>query len=380
MRTLFKIIIAGAILAFFIGAIGAGFAVWTILEQRAYLAELQRQQNIAATLDLHHVELPFFVPVDGDEVSAATIDFEFMGQTHSIRPEVNYRVYHGAVALDRNRLWNSLWQELGFDDTQIFAAYYNFLTLEPQMNHAVESVLVQLRAIRDERNLTNDEYIELIVRYVQSFPYCYVHGNIDNPPWMMGCPRMPIQVLVDGTGDCDETSMLLAVLLYREGYAVSLLNFEEEQHMVLGLGVEGEGFENTGYAFVETTSLIYISEVPEMLEGDIVIESVPEVLVIGSRPIENQQAYFSAEALAEIERIIDVRERAEAAADEKFRFIERTPMSLAEFNRQVALYEITFVAMNEFRSTSYEEGGKCDGIFMDRACAIEWINANAWWE
>ena len=358
----------------------AGFFVFVVLEQYARISELQRQRNVAAVFVTQSVELPHLVPMDGEEVSAATIDFEFMGEAHSIQPQVNYRVYHGAVALDRSRLWDSLWQEAGFDDSQLFAAYYNFLTLEPQMNHAIESVLVQLRDIRDERNLTNDEYIELIVRYVQSIPYCYVHGNLDNPLWMLGCPRMPIQVLVDGRGDCDETAMLLAILLYREGYAVSLLNFEEEQHMALGLSVEGDGFENTGYVFVETTSLIYISEVPEMLEGDIVLESVPDVLVIGSRPVENQQPYFSAEALAEIARIIDVRERAEAAADEKFRFIERTPMSLAEFNRQVALYENTFVAMNEFRSTSYEEGGSCDGIFMDRVCAIRWIEKHAWWE
>ena len=374
LRNLVTVVVVLALLAL------AGLFVLMALEERAYLAELERQRRTAAALAVQNVEPPFLVPMDGEEVSAATIDFEFMGKAHSIQPQVNYRVYHGAVALDRDRLWSDLWDKAHFDNVQLLSDYYNFLTLEAQMNHAIEDVLVQLRAIRDERDLTNDEYIELIVRYVQSIPYCFVHGDPDKPVRSPSCPRMPIQVLVDGTGDCDETAMLLAALLYREGYAVSLLYFEEEYHVALGLAVEGEGFENTGYAFVETTGLGYISEVPEMLEGDIVIESVPDVLIIGSRPLENQQPYFSAEALAEIERIIDVRQRAEAAADEKFRFIERTPMSLAEFNRQVVLYEITFVAMNEFRSTSYEDGGECDGIFMDRACAIRWIESNAWWE
>ena len=357
----------------------AGFFAFEAHEERAYLAELERQRRAAAVLAFQNVELPFLVPTDGEEVSAAIIEFEFMGEAYSIQAQLNPRVYHGAVALDRDRLWNDLWHQVDFESVRLFSEYYNFLTLEPQMNHAINSVLVQLREIRDERNLTNDEYIELIVRYAQSIPYCYIHGNPEDDSLRVGCPRMPIQVLVDGAGDCDETAMLLASLLYHEGHDVALLYFKEENHVALGLAVEGDGFENTGYVFVETTGFSYISEVPEALVGDIVIESVPDVLVIGSRPLENQQPYFSAEALAEIARIIDVRERAEVAADEKFNFIGRIPMGLTEFNRQVTLYEITFVAINEFRATDDDEGN-CDGIFMDRVDAIEWIDANAWWE
>ena len=252
-------------------------------ERHTLFERLERWQNAVRVLGDYTVELPFLVPTDGEEVSAATIDFEFMGKTHSIRPQVNYRVYHGAVALDRDRLWRDLWPRVRPDEIQLLVDYYNFLTLEPQMNHAIESVVEQLRAIRDERNLSNCEYIELIVRYVQSIPYCHVHGSPNRPDWVLGCPRMPIQVLVDGTGDCDETSMLLAALLYREGHEVSLLFFEDENHVAVGLSVEGDGFKNTGYVLIETIIVIPISEVPEELAGGVIIESIPFVLTIGNR-------------------------------------------------------------------------------------------------
>jgi hypothetical protein len=178
-------------------------------------------------------------------------------------------------------------------------------------------------------------------------------------------------------------AMLLAALLYREGYGVALLHFEEERHVALGLETDGEGFKGTGHIFVETTGFAYVSEVPESFVGlddeDIVLESVPFVYTIGERPIADRQPNFSEAALADIARILDVRYRADAAADQRFRHIERTPMSQAEFNRQRRMYENCFVAMNEFRATVCDDG-YCDGVFRDRSCAIEWIDQFAWWE
>jgi len=360
---------------------GGGFLAHIYLEaqeQIRYEEALARQRIVARVLESFTIKEPWLLPVIDipSDITPATTTFRFIGQEHSIQAEANLRIYYGAKKADRTELWEySWWQNSNFD---VDEEYYNTLTFEPQMDHAIESVLVQLREIRDERDLSNDEYIELIVKYVQSMPYCEEHGTpyLDRP---VGCPRTPIQTLVDGTGDCDETSMLLAALLHREGFPVSLLFFEEERHIAIGLRIDGEGFEGTGYAFVETTSLVYISEVPEVFAGDIVLESMPIVLSMG-KEIENPMPYFSAEALDEITRIIDVRDRAEAAADRRFRHIQRTPMSLAEFNRQRAMYEACFVPLNRFLDVEPCPRGSINTTFMDRVEAIEWIDRNAWWE
>ena len=365
---------------------GTVFLVHSYLELQAqirYEEALARQQVVADILEDFEVRSPWLLPVidPPSDATPAVIDFTFMGQEHSIQAQANPRIYYGAKKADRMQLWDDLWFQDGtFNMDRLNELYYNALAFEPQMDHAIESVLVQLREIRDERNLSNDEYIELIVKYVQSIPYCYVHGTTD-PVRPVGCPRTPIQTLVDGTGDCDETGMLMAVLLHREGFPVSLLLFEEEWHVAVGLRIEGEGFRETGYAFIEPTIFAYISDVPTGFgpDGDIDLESMPIVLSMGEE-IENPMPYFSEEALAEIARIIDVRDRAEAAANRLRHHIERTPMSLAEFNRQRARHDACFVVLNRFQGVEPCPRGSINTNFMDRREAIEWINRNAWWE
>jgi len=388
MKRAAKFLIVLFILVAVIAGAAAGFFMHSQREAQARYAEMRaRQSAVAQILETSTVYTPWLLPAievpDSVPSAPATITFTFMGEEHSIQAEASSRIYYGAKIADRNDLWDSLWRENQWGlMNDVDRAYHNALTFEPQMEHAIESVLVQLREIRDTRDLSNDEYIELIVKYVQSIPYCEVHGTLDLDERPVGCPRTPIQVLVDGTGDCDETSMLLAALLHREGFPVSLLLFAPEQHIALGLRVEGEGFEGTGYAYVETTSFSYISEVPESLgdEGEeVVLESDPIVLPMGDE-IEEPMPFYSAEALAQVARIIDVRDRAEAAANRRFNFISRTPMSRAEFNRQVALYEACFVPLNRFLDVIPCPNGEINTDFMDRAEAIRWIDRNAWWE
>ncbi|MCL2870367.1 MAG: hypothetical protein FWE26_01855 [Coriobacteriia bacterium] len=383
------------------GGTYAGFLVHNHLEELAEQARLEaliaRQEAAAQVFNsTHDIQKPWLMPVpEAEEITPATITFTFMGREHSVQPEANRRIYYGAKTADRvdlwERLWDELWEDIGWDypsngmdemERLHEEKYYDLLTFDPQMDHAIESVLVQLRAIRDTYDLSNDEYIELLVKYVQSIPYCEIHGSLDMDERPVGCPRTPIQTLVDGTGDCDETAMLLAALLHRENFPISFLLFAPEQHVALGLRVEGDGYKGTGYTFIETTGLFYISEAPEMLgfpDEEIVLESDPIVLAIGTE-IEDPMPYYSAEALTEVARIIDVRDRAEGAANNLRHWVERTPMSRAEFNRHVARHELCFIPLNRFHDVEPDPTGQINTDFMDRAQAIERINQNAWWE
>ncbi|MCL2746763.1 MAG: hypothetical protein FWE48_06740 [Coriobacteriia bacterium] len=328
---------------------------------------------------------PFIIPMEGPEVTGFPFEFSFLDDYFSVQAQIDHRVYHGAMTAQRGFL---LTEDAG--DEERFAAiatYYNKLTFDPEMDDAIDSVIEQMRSIRDDLELNSDQYIELMTKFVQTIPYDEDRGFVSdlygNEVKALGDPRMPIQVLVDGKADCDEKVMLLAALLTREGFGTSVLFFEAEQHMALGVRSAEGGFAGTGYEFVETTGLSYVSEIPEEFIGGIVLESDPVVLLLdpgeatgGNHVIDG---HFSAEAITQVARIIEVRNTAETAAEEKRAFIESTPMTEAEFERENALFQACITAMNSLRAT-VDNLGYDTGDFMDRSDAIEWINQYAWWE
>ena len=354
---------------------------WGIIGDREDVEITQEYEDIDEPEELEELStFPFIVPMEGREVEAAELSFRFMGDDFSVQVEFDHRIYHGAVTAPRGFML-----AVGADTQErhaAIAAYYNKLTFDPEMDGALDSALAQLREIRDGLELDSDQYVDLITKFVQSIEYDENRGFVDYGSKALGDPRMPIQVLVDGTGDCDETVMLLAALLTREGFATAALFFEDEQHMALGIRSEGEGFRGTGYEFIETTGISYVSEVPNEFVGGLTLESAPVVFAFdpseatGSNDADGS---YSAAAVAHVARIVAVRDSAEEAAAEKREYIESTPMSEEEFERERALYEACFIALNSFRAT-VDNLGRDTGDFMDRVEAIRWIEEHAWWE
>ncbi|MCL2679989.1 MAG: hypothetical protein FWF11_00705 [Coriobacteriia bacterium] len=352
--------------------------------------DLQRAQLPTESPDPEEPSIyPYIIPMEGPAVTPATFSFAFMGVDYEIQAQVDHRIYHGAVTAPRGYLLAPAATKQ--ERLAAVAQYYNMMTFDPEMDDALESVLLQLRSIRDDRDFDSDQYVDMIVKFVQSVPYDLDRGLVAHDSSFLGDPRLPVQVLVDGRGDCDELVMLLAALLAKEGYDTAALFFEAEMHMALGIKSDGEGFEGTDYEFIETTGISYVSEVPTEFIGGIELQSFPEVLVFDPNfaakkegvPEEDWTSqptgFYSQAAVAQVRRIIAVRDSAEAAAESKRAEIESTPMTPAEFERQTALYEACFTAMNGLRAT-VDSLGRDTGDFMDRVTAIAWIENNAWWE
>lgn len=95
-----------------------------------------------------------------------------------------------------------------------------------------------------------DERLEFYVAAVQAIPYGTVDPEI----------RLPIEVVADGTGVCTEKSLLLAQLLAYEDYATVLWVLPTQKHVALGVATSGEGYHDSGFAFVETTRPAWIGE------------------------------------------------------------------------------------------------------------------------
>lgn len=133
--------------------------------------------------------------------------------------------------------------------------YPAFIT-NPLQKEFYPYILSSFQVIRDEEHLTSDEYADLLIAYVQSLPYDWKKVREDNIT-----PRFPIETCIDRTGICTDKSLLLAGLLAWEGYNVVLLEFTQEHHMAVAISVPQE-YSNwdSGYAFIETTSLIPIGD------------------------------------------------------------------------------------------------------------------------
>jgi len=138
--------------------------------------------------------------------------------------------------------------------------YYTAFIVDPRQDGFFASLLGSLRAARRSHGLSDDGYLEFVTDFVQGLPYD-VQADIDP-----GTPaRFPVETFVDGTGSCEDKSLLLAGLLSREGYDVSLLFFVPEHHMAVGIRNPGPGFMGTGYLYVETTGPALIGAVPSRL-------------------------------------------------------------------------------------------------------------------
>jgi hypothetical protein len=215
------------------------------------------------------VVVPHIVPQTGNATPVtATHTFLFENSRITISVPVDAGVYAGAKTTDKSvSIYGNVSESTWVADS------YLAMVNDSAQDAMYESLLSQFRKIRNDQKLTSDEYLELMAAYVQSLTY---ETTPDNPA------KYPVETVVDGAGDCDDKSLLLAGLLSREGYPVSLLSFSPESHMALGVGSTASLYKGTGYSYLETTNLSYVGVPPEELAGGVVLTSEPLIIPVGS--------------------------------------------------------------------------------------------------
>jgi hypothetical protein len=167
--------------------------------------------------------------------------FPFLNSTETITIAVNASVYAASKKTYRNILL------LG-DQKSAGTRYYRAMINDPSQDQIYRDLLDQFRKIRSLRNLTDDEYLELIAASVQSIPY----KDGGNAP-----PKYPAELLAENMGDCDDKTILIAGLLAREGYSVALFKFGPESHMAMGIGSDAFPYKSTGYTYLEGMTPAY---------------------------------------------------------------------------------------------------------------------------
>lgn len=177
--------------------------------------------------------------------------------------------------------------------------YFGFILSERD-----RSVIRDLADDLSGRAATEKEKIQMALTFVQYLPYAYdtVSKGVDE--YM----RYPVETLVDGCGDCEDKSVLLAAILYEMG--VDFVLFMPPKHMALGVHcdeVEADRYLYCGdksYCYMETTTPNWqIGQTPEDyldLEIDVVpFDASPHLLCRGLQ-LETQSTIGSNEAMCNL--------------------------------------------------------------------------------
>jgi hypothetical protein len=197
------------------------------------------------------------------------ISFRFEGVTRSLSIPVNGTVYFGAQRAQKEALLTR-----DIPDSIFIPGYYLAFLNDPNQDEFYRDLLGAFREIRARESMDDDEYVELMAVAVQSLPY-ETDGTLT-------APKFPIETYVDGKGDCDDKSLLLAGLLAREGYSVSLLYFKPETHMAVGVKGYRCNYRETGYGYVATTNVTMVGVPATQLAGGVNLTSVPLVIPVAN--------------------------------------------------------------------------------------------------
>ena len=172
-------------------------------------------------------------------------EWKYDGQPYELTMGIDQKVYDHFATLPRV-----------IEDYSYYAASCETIPFVPNLVNG----LVKLAT---EANLNRWQLVEMCIAFVQSLPYTQDNGY-DHP-------RFPAETMADGTGDCEDTSILLAAILEEMGIDVALLS--PPKHM--GVGIACNGCSGTYYTshgskffYVETTANGWeVGKVPEDLVG-----------------------------------------------------------------------------------------------------------------
>jgi uncharacterized membrane-anchored protein YhcB (DUF1043 family) len=125
---------------------------------------------------------------------------------------------------------------------------------DPEDDDYIAEMVHQINSAAISEGFTESEKVNFVIAFVHSLPYTVDSVTTSWDEY----PRYPIETLFDRGGDCEDTSILAAALLDRMGYDTALLFLHHEDHVAVGVSIEGvHGFHylhgDSEYYYLETT-------------------------------------------------------------------------------------------------------------------------------
>jgi hypothetical protein len=137
---------------------------------------------------------------------------------------------------------------------------------------STRDIASKISAVAATKGLNADQTLDLSACFLQSIPYddakaARILGpDFAKQPIEQVIPRYPYETLYDGTGICTDKTYLGAAVMSALGYNTSILTFDAQKHMSLGVAVpSGYGSFGTKYGIMELTGNGFlVGDVPEL--------------------------------------------------------------------------------------------------------------------
>lgn len=166
--------------------------------------------------------------------------------------------------------------ELQIEET-LYGSVYDFYKSEPKKkkyfysddnksfvfnyeeDKTLDQITEKISALGDSKGLNEDQKLDLASCFLQDIPYDEVKAkkildpNFSKYPVNEIIPRFPYETLYENTGICTDKSYLGAAIYKRLGYGVSLLSFDTERHLSVGVAVPSSYAQFQEYAIMELT-------------------------------------------------------------------------------------------------------------------------------
>ncbi len=158
---------------------------------------------------------------------------------------------------------------------------YTIYATDPKDDKLISDLINHLKNYSQQQGFKKYEFVNFIISFVQGLPY--TSDNVTTP--YDEYPRYPIETLVDDGGDCEDSSILAAVLLNELNYSVVLLEFSD--HMAVGVscekdvGVHYTDKYNNTFCYLETTGANWkIGMIPDKYKNE-----TPKIYYVIPKPL-----------------------------------------------------------------------------------------------
>ena len=240
---------------------GKEYSTQTISLDQTYNVKDQNDQNVVYSIHLDKiydssfvVELSYIVR---PEISLEVIPIE------KIESEVKIKLNRDTITAnytweyDNQEFWIKFeYNKDAYEEYSQRSRYRDFdhFVTDPYDDELISQITTQLTNLANIGGYDSNEIPYIAMGFVQALPYISDSASAGYDEY----PRYPFETLYHGGGDCEDSSILLAAILYDMGYGVALI--ELPGHMAVGVK-GGENiygnyyeYEGTKYYYLETTN------------------------------------------------------------------------------------------------------------------------------
>lgn len=175
--------------------------------------------------------------------------------------------------------------------------YVNEVIMELLKNSYQDEYLEPLIEQIEKTSSSPDTQARVAISLVQHIPYSWNRYSGMDSDWYY-----PYETLHNNQGVCSDKSLLLSYLLCQLGYDVVLFEFSD--HMAVGVKCNSQyDFQNSGYAFIETTRPTIITYVPEDYLGGFRVTSDVKIIHVqgGDKSLDVSEEYQDAQELKKLD-------------------------------------------------------------------------------